>query len=106
MEEPQNYQDPNNPTEFEQKHVPVIEVDTTIVSVKIGEVAHPMEESHYIQWIELLIDGNSHGKTSLQPNVSAKTEFEVDLNGVKEVKVQALCNLHGLWENTIKLDSK
>jgi len=34
-----------------EKHVPVVSVDGNIVTVKVGEVEHPMVEEHFIQWV-------------------------------------------------------
>jgi superoxide reductase len=39
-----------------EKHVPVIEVSDGTVKVKVGTVPHPMDEDHYIEWIELLTE--------------------------------------------------
>ena len=36
-----------------EKHVPVITVDGSIVTVEVGSAAHPMLEEHFIQWIAL-----------------------------------------------------
>ena len=45
-----------------EKHVPVIEKTETIIRVKVGSVSHPMEEKHYIEWIEIIADGASYRK--------------------------------------------
>ena len=39
-----------------EKHVPVVEKTATGYKVKVGSVAHPMEENHYIEWVELLTE--------------------------------------------------
>ena len=36
-----------------EKHVPVISVSGNTVTVKVGEVEHPMAAEHYIEWIAL-----------------------------------------------------
>ena len=40
-----------------EKHVPVVEKIDGGYKVKVGSVPHPMEEGHYIEWIELMADG-------------------------------------------------
>ena len=45
--------------EGKEKHVPVIEKTQGGVKVKVGSVAHPMEEKHYIEWIEMIADGKA-----------------------------------------------
>jgi superoxide reductase len=107
FEEAQTYQDANNPSELEQGHVPVIEMDTSSARVTIGEVKHIMEANHWIQWIELFADDESVGRIDLAPGEEPEAEFDVDVAKAKVLKAQALCNIHGLWENTIntKVDS-
>jgi superoxide reductase len=77
-----------------EKHVPVIEKtgEATII-VKVGSVPHPMEEKHYIEWIELIVDGRACRKF-LKPG--QKPEAQFDVIG-KEITVREYCNLHGLW---------
>ena len=43
-----------------EKHVPVVEKTADGFKVKVGDVAHPMEEKHYIQWIEIIADGEAY----------------------------------------------
>lgn len=102
-EEAQTYQDPNNPSELEQSHVPVIEADTMFVKVTVGEVTHPMETSHWIQWIELFADGESVGRSDLVAGDKPEMEFEADVTKTKKLTARALCNVHGLWENSFKI---
>ncbi len=82
-----------------EKHVPFIErVDGKYV-VKVGEnQAHPMEEKHYIEWIELIVDGVVYRKF-LKPGDEPKAEFEVPEG--KDVYAREFCNLHGLWKGTM-----
>jgi len=76
-----------------EKHVPAIEETETGVIVKVGSVAHPMEESHYIEWIEVIDDERSYRKF-LKPGDKPEAEFEV--KGGK-IEAREYCNLHGLW---------
>lgn len=77
-----------------EKHVPVIEKVDGGFKVKVGSVAHPMEEKHYIQWIELVADGKSYIQF-LKPGDAPEAVFKVD---AKEVYAREYCNLHGLWK--------
>jgi len=82
-----------------EKHVPVIEKTADGVKVIVGSIPHPMEEEHYIEWIEL-ISANSAHKDFLKPGKASQTEFT---KNVQDCEVRAYCNLHGLWKapNTI-----
>jgi superoxide reductase len=76
-----------------EKHVPVIEVGNGSVKVTIGSVAHPMEEKHYIEWIELIADGKVY-RQFLNPGDAPTATFNVT---AKKLTARELCNLHGLW---------
>lgn len=81
-----------------EKHVPFIErVDGKYV-VKVGEnQAHPMEEKHFIEWIELIVDGIVYRKF-LIPGEEPMAEFEVPEG--REVYAREYCNIHGLWKGS------
>ena len=76
-----------------EKHVPVIEVGDGFVKVTVGSVAHPMEEKHYIEWIELIADGKAY-RQFLKPGEVATATFNVTATSLS---ARELCNLHGLW---------
>lgn len=80
----------------QEKHVPRIEVqrDGHIIQVKVGEVDHPMEPAHYIEWVALDADGRFE-LHELKPGQSPMTFFA---GGSKNGTVYAFCNLHGLWK--------
>ena len=77
-----------------EKHVPVIERTDEGIKVKVGSVSHPMEEKHYIQWIELIADDKAY-RRFLKPGEAPEAVFEVQ---AEEVSARELCNLHGLWK--------
>jgi superoxide reductase len=79
-----------------EKHVPVIEKASDGVDVKVGDVPHPMEEKHYIQWIELIADGITH-RQFLNPGDAPKAFFAVSAS---DLTAREYCNLHGLWKAT------
>jgi len=79
-----------------EKHVPVIEKTDTGVVVKVGSVPHPMEEAHYIEWVEVIRDnGNRVGRVYLKPGDKPEAAFCGDVEGTV---VREFCNLHGLWK--------
>jgi superoxide reductase len=77
-----------------EKHVPVIEKIEGGVKVKVGSVAHPMEEKHYIEWIEIIADGKSY-RQYLNPGDAPEAVFKVD---AATITAREYCNLHGLWK--------
>ena len=78
-----------------EKHVPVIEKVAGGVKVKVGSVPHPMEEKHYIEWIELHADNTVYRKF-LKPTEKPEAEFSV---ATKNVLARDFCNIHGLWKS-------
>lgn len=77
-----------------EKHVPVIEKIPGGYKVKVGSVAHPMEEKHYIEWIELIADGEAY-RSFLKPGMAPEATFKID---AAKVTAREYCNLHGLWK--------
>jgi superoxide reductase len=77
-----------------EKHVPVVEKTAEGYKVKVGDVPHPMEEKHYIEWIELLAGEKSYVQF-LKPGDAPEATFKVDAD---QVTARAYCNLHGLWK--------
>jgi superoxide reductase len=76
-----------------EKHVPVAEISDGKLQVKVGSVPHPMDEKHYIEWVEV-IKGNEVDIRFLNPGDSPGALFNVQ----GDVTVRAYCNLHGLWK--------
>lgn len=77
-----------------EKHVPVIEMGDGRITVRVGSVAHPMEESHYIEWIELLADGKAY-RQFLHPGEKPEAVFPI---AAQKVTAREYCNLHGHWK--------
>ncbi|OPY04161.1 MAG: Desulfoferrodoxin [Syntrophorhabdus sp. PtaB.Bin184] len=78
-----------------EKHVPVIEKGAEGITIKVGSVAHPMEEKHYIEWIEAIVDGAVY-RHFLKPGEAPEAFFP--LKG-DSVTAREYCNVHGLWKN-------
>ncbi|MFO7717013.1 MAG: desulfoferrodoxin [Thermodesulfobacteriota bacterium] len=77
-----------------EKHVPVIEKTENGYKVSVGSVPHPMEEKHYIEWIELIADGKAY-RQFLKPGQNPVAEFCLE---AKAVTAREYCNIHGLWK--------
>jgi superoxide reductase len=78
-----------------EKHVPVIEKTDEGIRVKVGSISHPMEESHYIEWIEVVADGVSYRKF-LNPGEKPEAEFCIK---AEKIEAREYCNIHGLWKS-------
>ncbi len=78
-----------------EKHIPVIAMTENGCKIKVGEVAHPMEEKHYIEWVEVLVNDKVFRKY-MKPGDAPEVEFDGKESG--DVKVRAYCNLHGNWK--------
>ena len=77
-----------------EKHVPVIEKTASGYKVKVGSVVHPMEEKHYIEWIELIANGKAY-RQFLNPGDVPEATFDIQ---AKQAIAREYCNLHGLWK--------
>ena len=78
-----------------EKHLPVISGESNKVIVKVGSAEHPMEESHYIQLIQLLNSKGIIAEKRLMPGEKPEAEFIV--KDRENIIARALCNVHGLW---------
>jgi len=108
----ESIKDPAHPTKGELKHTPEIklgEVDTkgyVTVDVNIGEdgIIHPSTENHWIYKIELYADGKKVAHVDLEPVISrGYLSAKVKKSGLKELRAVSFCNLHGEWQNTLKV---
>jgi superoxide reductase len=81
-----------------EKHVPVVEKTADGYKVRVGSVVHPMEEKHYIEWIELIADGVSL-RAFLKPGQAPEASF---CTQAKSITAREYCNLHGLWKGEPK----
>ena len=78
----------------QEKHVPVVEKRDCCIKVTVGSVAHPMEEKHLIEWIELIADGRTCRK-ALKAGDAPEVKFYTT---PETFTVRAYCNVHGLWK--------
>ncbi len=78
----------------QEKHVPVIEKTASGIKVKVGSIPHPMEEKHFIEWIEIIVNSQTYRKF-LKPGDAPEVEFLIK---AENIKAREYCNLHGLWQ--------
>ena len=102
-----HWADPNAPTDAERKHTPQIvvvkdcglikEADCTDVHARVGEILHPMDPDHYIQYIDYYLDHAFISRVWLSPE-SCFPAAGLHLNATAG-KITAIehCNVHGIW---------
>ena len=78
----------------EEKHVPFIEKSDSGYRVKVGSEPHPMDEEHYIEWIELRAEDKTY-RQYLEPGEAPEAGFKIDS---ELITARVYCNLHGLWK--------
>jgi superoxide reductase len=93
--QPMQLMQENSVDAAQEKHVPIVENTEASVKVKVGSVAHPMEESHFIEWIEV-IAGGMVCRHHLKPGDAPEAEFCIK---AENISARAYCNLHGLWKS-------
>lgn len=101
-------------SELEKKHTPVIEIPEIMevkkwydAKIKVGEIEHPSENEHFIQWIELYIGNVYLGRFDFAP-VMTRPEVTIPIvlshAGLdSHLRAIARCNLHGLWEGSVNV---
>lgn len=77
-----------------EKHVPVLEHTQDGIRVKVGSVPHPMEEKHFIEWVELVVEGKAY-RQFLKPGELPEAFFQIR---APQATAREYCNLHGLWK--------
>lgn len=92
--QPMKHLEENTVDAAKEKHVPVVEKIEGGVIVKVGSVEHPMEEKHYIEWIEVITTSKIYRK-HLNPGDKPEAIFKTD---EEILAVREYCNLHGLWK--------
>jgi superoxide reductase len=80
-----------------EKHVPVVEKSGSGIVVKVGSIPHPMDEKHFIEWVEVRTGENVYVR-GFKPGEKPEAEFcTADTNA----KARSYCNVHGLWTNKV-----
>ena len=89
---------PNTVEASGEKHIPAVTVEGSTVTVNVGSVDHPMQDVHYIEWVQLVTERGSQRK-HLRPGEAPNVVFH--LVDDKPLAVYAYCNLHGLWKTEL-----
>jgi len=90
-------QEKTNDENLTEKHVPVLTMENENKTIRVGSVLHPMEENHYIIFIETISKDKKYIKRKyLSPNEEPKLELKQNYNSFI---ARELCNIHGLWSN-------
>jgi superoxide reductase len=85
----------NTEDEGKEKHVPVIEKTDDGIKIRVGSIQHPMEENHFIEWIEV-ISGEKIMHKFLKPGEAPEATFKLSNDG-SDLQVREYCTVHGLW---------
>ncbi len=92
--QPMKFYEENTVDASQEKHVPVVEKIEGGFKIKVGSVPHPMEEKHYIEWIEVIADGKAY-RQFLKPGDVPEAVFMIDAS---TITAREYCNLHGVWK--------
>lgn len=93
--QPMKLQEEKTEEQGKEKHLPVIEKTDKGIMVRVGAITHPMEENHYIEWIEVIADGKE-SKKFLNPGDSPDADFAL---APEKVEAREYCSIHGLWKS-------
>lgn len=83
-----------------EKHLPVVTVEGSKVTVKVGSVEHPMTEEHYIDFITVYYNGKMQ-RAKLDHTGKPEATFVLD-EEFSTLEVYSYCNVHGLWKTEYK----
>lgn len=79
-----------------EKHVPILEENEEGVIVTVGSTLHPMEEKHFIEWIEVISQSGKVCRQHLKPHDEPKAHFCIKKAEVASIR--EYCNVHDLWK--------
>ncbi len=84
--------------QMQEKHVPIVTIEGENKTIRVGSIAHPMEQNHYIIFIEAISPDKKYLKRKfLYPNEEPKMELKSC--GYDKFLARELCNIHGLWSS-------
>ncbi|MCL1885563.1 MAG: desulfoferrodoxin [Dehalococcoidia bacterium] len=86
---------PNTTEASVEKHLPVVSLSESTISVKIGSVAHPMDSEHHIAFLYVETEFGGQRKYL---KVGEEPSVEFCFTNDKPIAVYAYCNKHGLWK--------
>lgn len=82
-----------------EKHVPVVSINDNVVTIKVGDVAHPMSDEHYIKWIMLETNLGEY-KRYLKPGMEPIVTFTL-AKDEHPIKAYEYCSIHSLWSKQV-----
>ena len=80
-----------------EKHIPVVSRSGANVRILVGDIPHPMTDSHYITHIIMLTDRGAYVRC-LKSGDAPEAKFTIHPEE-EVINVYSLCNIHGLWKN-------
>lgn len=90
--------------DFDVKHFPTLTVDGNVVTVEVGkDLKHPQTEEHYIDKIDLYVDGELFQEHTIRPDEDAFATFTVEGKSGSTVYALSDCNIHGVWKSEEKV---
>ena len=101
-----------------EKHLPAVKIEKCaqcscpIVKVTVGkETPHPNKLEHHIKYVNLYAKEEGDrpavtvGKADFGPTFAEpKVTFNVMLQKTSELIAVEYCNIHGLWDNSVKVE--
>ena len=93
--QPMKHLEENTVDAAKEKHVPVATLEGGKLKVTVGSVAHPMDENHFIEWVEVIKGDGTIMREHLSPGSEPTAIFPIDTD---QVVVREYCTLHGLWK--------
>lgn len=79
-----------------EKHAPVVKRTAEGIEVAVGSIPHPMDQDHYIEWIQVIADGKAY-REFLRPGDAPEAVFQID---AESIAARGYCDKHGLWKAT------
>lgn len=100
-------------SDIQKKHFPSIFSPGTVepgetfgVSIITGEhLEHPNELNHFMMWTELYAGDRFIGRTEFSPKITEpETCFKIKLDRSEDLIAYSMCNMHGLWKNSVHVE--
>lgn len=94
--QPMKKMEENTTEASHEKHIPFLEKAERGTIIKVGSIPHPMEEKHYIEWIEAVNKDGKVVRIMLKPGDAPEAHIGWSIENI--VEVREYCNIHGLWK--------
>lgn len=94
----EHLQEKSSDENFNEKHVPIVSMEGTTKTIRVGSIPHPMEKEHYIMFIEAISPDKKYLKRKYLTS-NEEPKLEIKNCDCKDVIARELCNIHGLWKS-------